>query len=151
MADKEILSQADETKTASYVILKFSARELPEAYRNLLFSKFLRNLRFGNDYFRLVDSDAYYKVYNAYFATLLDRRDAFVRLAVLNDDRDVVLGWSLCEPEKLHFIYVSKEQRRQGIGRALLPEKISTFTHITKTGLTLWQKKLPNAIFNPFA
>jgi hypothetical protein len=134
----------------SYTILKFKGTELPEQYHDLVFSKFLRSLRFGNKYFKLIDSDAYYKVYNAYFKTLIVRPEATISLAVLSDDHDVVLGWALQEPKKLHYVYVNKDGRRMKIATALV-EPFDVFTHLTMLGVAFWKNKHKKAKFNPFA
>lgn len=134
----------------SYKIIKFRGTEVPKQYHDLIFSKFLRSLRFGNKYFKLIDSDAYYKVYNAYFKTLIVRPQAVVSLAVLTDEPDVVLGWALQEPKKLHYVYVNKDFRRMKIASSLV-EPFDVFTHLTMLGASFWKLKHKKAKFNPFA
>lgn len=145
-----VTSNSAETPTASYKILKFHACKMPQSYRAMVFSEFLRSLRFGNEYFRLVDAEPYFHVYHAYFSVLLARPDAILQIAVLSDEHDTALGWSLTETDKLHYVYVKKDYRKLGIGRALVSEPFSRFTHVTKIGLSLWTSKAPNAKFNPF-
>lgn len=134
----------------SYKILKFAAIRLPDQYRNMLFSEFLRSLRFGNEYFKLIEAEPYFQVYHAYFSVLLSRPESLVKIAVLTDDPDVALGWSLSEFDKLHYVYVKKDFRRTGIGRALVSEPFTRFSHVTKIALSLWTSKFPSAKFNPF-
>jgi GNAT superfamily N-acetyltransferase len=136
---------------ASYKVVTYPGSELPEAYRNLIFSKWMRSLRFGNEYYKLIDSDAYYSTYHKYIEMLLNRPTTSVNLAVLADEPDTALGWSVTEPGILHFIHVQRELRKQGIGKALTPPDTTVITHVTKIGLSLWPTKLPNARFNPFA
>lgn len=138
-------------EAASYTIIGFSGKDLPAAYRNLIFSRWLRSLRFSNDYFNLIEANAYYAVYHRYIEALLARPATSVNLAVLSDDNDNVLGFSVTEPEILHYVHVHKYQRKQGIGRALVPSTTRVITHVTKTGLSLWVSKMPQAVFNPFA
>lgn len=142
---------SETSNTASYKILSFLALELPKQYEGMIYSKFLRSLRYGNSYFKLIDQEPYFKCYDAYIKTILTRPAAVVRLAVLSDDEDVVLGWALIEPMKIHYIYVNKDNRRIGIATSLMPKAFDTFTHITNMVLPLWQKKFPEAKFNPFA
>jgi GNAT superfamily N-acetyltransferase len=62
---------------------------------------------------------------------LLARHDSVLRVACLPDDSDAILGWAVITakpPHKLHYVYVRKEARKQGIARTLLagvnwPEK----------------------------
>jgi hypothetical protein len=135
----------------SYKLIVYPCREIPDQYRNLLFSKFLTSLREGNDYFHLIDKEAYFGVYNAYFATLLDRPLSYVKLAVLTDEPDVVLGWALFEPRKLHYVYVHKVNRRIGVATELLKEPFEVCTHLTKMALEIWSDKHIETKFNPFA
>ena len=136
---------------ASYTINYYSGEGLPKQYHALVYSKWLRSLRHGNDYFKLVDSDSYYKAYGAYIASILKRPEASVLLAVLTDDPDVCLGFSVREGEILHYVHVHRDQRGVGIGSLLMAGSIKTITHVTKAGLKVWNKKFPRAKFNPFA
>lgn len=140
----------------AYRILKIKASDpIIETYRPMLESRFLRSLRHGNEYFKLIDKPAFYSIYRMYFRTLLTRPEAILRLAVLDDDSDIVLGWSLMEPRKLHYVHVNdvkdgiESMRKRGMGRALVPEEFDIFTHITRVGVMLWPK-FPQAKFNPF-
>lgn len=115
----------------------------------MIFSKWLRSLRFGNEYFKLIDSDSYYHSYHIYINQLLQRPSVFVHLAVLSDDHDVVLGFSVMELGVLHYVHVHKDQRKQGIGTNLAKD-FHTITHLTHIGVSIWNKKYPKVRFNPF-
>ncbi len=136
---------------SSYRIKAYAARLLAPEYKGLIYSKWLRSLRYGNDYFKLVDPDAYYRAYHKYITAVLAFSDSIVRLAVLADDPDVVLGFSVARGNILDYVHVHKHQRRQGIGTRLIPEGIDTISHVTKTGLSIWGSKYGHWLFNPFA
>lgn len=148
---------------ASYRIISYSGRDLPESYHGLVYSKWLRSLRHGNDYFKLIDAQAFYKAYGPYISMTLHRPEAIVRLAVLTDDPDVVLGFSVSRETILDYVHVLRirlkvptgidviDYRRRGIGTALMPQGITSFTHITRTWLTIWGSKFGSWKFNPFA
>jgi GNAT superfamily N-acetyltransferase len=140
----------NEAPQASYQVISFPAPKLPAQYLNMILSQWMHSLRYGNDYFKLAESRSYYWAYQRFIEMLLKKPDAIVRLAVLSDDHDVVLGWSLAQEEKLHYVWVQREQRNKGIATALIPKPISRITHITKAGMGLWNKRLPKAVFNPF-
>jgi GNAT superfamily N-acetyltransferase len=131
----------------------YAANKLPENYKPMIFSKWMRSIKYANEYFKLIDSNAFYTVYQKYIQQVLSRPIAVVRLATLVDDPDVCLGWSIVEGNTLHYIHVQWEQRNQGIGKSLLPTSgIKQFTHLTKTGMKIWNnEKYSSAIFNPFA
>lgn len=168
MGYKEVVNEAVESE-ATYKIITYPGAELPDQYRNLVLSKFLRSLRYGNEYFKLIDKNAYFTVYDAYFKTLLYRPNSVVRLAVLTDDPDVVLGWSLMEdshfpekPDKLHYVYVNNTHRKLGIGSELVKSGFQVVTHLTTIGSSIWAskfnsdptKEVPDktlVVFNPFA
>lgn len=135
---------------SSYRVLTYSALELPQAYEGLIYAKWLRSLRYGNDFFRLVYPGAYWKAYRLYLENILRKPDCRISLAVLSDDHDVVLGFSVSRDKILDYIYVFNPQRKQGIGKALVPKDIEWFTHVTTLGLRIWADKCPQWKFNPF-
>ena len=135
--------------TTSYDIIAFQGNKLPSNYHNLIYSRWLRSLRFGNDYYKLIDSKAYYDSYQKHVAYLIHHPEAVVKLAVLSDDHDIVLGFSVSRNYILDYVHVHKDQRRQGIGTSLVPKDITVVTHLTKTALLIWPKH-PNVTFNPF-
>lgn len=142
-----------ENKAPTYSVISFKGSELPQAYVNMVLSKWLRSLRFGNPTFTRIDSDQYYQHYEPYIKNLLKKPDSLVKLAVLSDDHDVVLGFSVSREDVIDYIHVHKDQRRQGIARKIFPEGITTMSHFTLTSGLIWQgnKKYKHLKFNPFA
>lgn len=139
--------------TDTVSIHKYHSKDLPPQYKSLVFSKWLRSLRFGNPIFEKINSDEYFKNYQIFIEKLLSKPDSLIRLAVLTDDRDVVLGFSVSREDVLDYIHVHKDHRKQGIGSLLVPEGTTTFSHITKTAIEIWQKipRYKKLKFNPFA
>ncbi len=135
---------------SSYQVYAYEGGKFPDCYLNFILSKWMRSYRYNNDYIKLIDSDSYYSTYRAYLGAILFNSKNTIRLAVLPDDLDVALGFSVCHGNVLHYVYVHKDYRRNGIGKRLVPIEVSSFTHLTKTGIKLWGTKLPKAIFNPF-
>lgn len=149
MGFEEMDLQANEPE-ASYKIITLSAAKLPEQYRNLIFSKFLRSLRYGNDYFKLMASSSYFSNYHQYIELLLKRSDVKLKLAVLSDDEDVVLGWAMLQPGVIHYVYVNKEQRNQGIAKSLCANwPFDSVTHLTTIGARIFAK-MKNVTFDPW-
>jgi len=145
MGNKEVLE-------SSYTIIRYAGFILPNRYRNLIRSRWMRSFRHGNHYIGLCDSDSYFEAYSRYIDRILCRL-TIVRFAVLSEDHDVVLGFSIMELGQygtiLHYVHVQKDYRQQGIAKKLVPP-FDTFTHLTKTGMKLWSTKAPKAKFNPF-
>lgn len=150
MGDQGLEQQTNESQDA-YKIISFPGAILPETYKALVFSRFLRSLRFGNDYFKLIDSDSYYSVYHNYIHMLLNRPKTQIKFAVLSDDHENVLGFAIIEPGKLHYCHVHKDYRRSGIGSFLCSEPFQVITHITHIGASIWNNKFPKVRFNPFS
>jgi hypothetical protein len=151
-----------ETKTIpegvadAYVITTYQGRALPVTYRNMIYSKWLRSLRHGNDMLKMVPSEAYFAYHHLLIDTLLDRVDTHVRIAALADDLDVVLGFAVLRPELrvIDYVYVNRDMRKQGIGTALCPvpggNADAFFSHVTKTGLAIVGKKCPKLRYHPY-
>ena len=135
---------------SSYAITTHIGSALPESYRNLIFSKWLKSLRYGNDLLKLVDAKAFYPYHHLLIDDLLGRESTRVRIAHLADDHDVVLGFAVSRGPILDYVYVNKDFRRIGIGRDLVGHGTVVYTHITKTGLLILGKKETGWKFNPY-
>lgn len=135
----------------SYIVKELSGTDPAfDQYKSLVLATWLRALKHGNEFFREADAKTYWAVYSKVILALLRRPTCVVRLAVMSDDHDCTVGWSVTEGTVLHFVFVKHQGRKQGIARSLVPKNITVITHITKTGKSLWKKKLEKAIFNPF-
>lgn len=130
--------------------MSYSGTDLPETYRNMILAKWLRTLRFGNDFFRLIDSPSYFASYQTYIKGLLAKPGCMVRLAVLTEAPDVCLGFSVSRPDVLDYCWVHKDNRKIGIGKSLIQFPFSAMTHLTTVGMAIWSKKFPQAVFDPF-
>lgn len=120
------------------------------SYKNMIRSFFMKSLRDGNDWFRAIDSNVFYKTYFLVIDLILSRADTIVKLAVLSDDEDVCLGFSIMEGKVLHYVFVKPPYCRQGIGSALVPKPFDCVTHLTKIGKDIRSKKFRKTTFNPF-
>ena len=147
----QTLDEGANGEQASFEIVAYPAKDLPKDYESFVYAKWLRSLKHGNDYFKLVDSDPFFAAYKVYIKALLSRPMCVLRFACLKDDPDTLLGWSLMERTTLHYVFVQYEFRNTGIAKALVPGTIDTITHLTKSGMSIWHNKLPSARFNPFA
>src|SRR5271165_5520223 len=119
--------------TDTYKVTPYLGSALPTTpeYRNMIVSKWLRSLKYGNDYFKLIDSECYYKNYPKYIELILNRPLTVVRIAALTDNPDVALGFSVSEKETVHYVYCHKDHRRTGVGSSLMPPSVNTITHLT--------------------
>lgn len=136
---------------SGYIIRSFGCMQVPEAYVGLIFAKWLHSLRYGNDFFRMMDQESYYHNYRKHIARILAAPDCVVHIAVLNDDHDVALGFSVCRGDALDYVHVHKDHRRQGIMTRLIPAHIARVTHMTRAALHIWGTKKHGLKFDPFA
>ncbi len=117
--------------------------------RSFIFASWLKGLRHGNDYFGLIQSDAYFKHYHRVIETILDDFEVTVRVACLKEDPDVILGYAVYKNDTLHWTHVKKAWRKIGLARDLVPPNITTVSNVTKVGISLLRKH-PNVSFNPY-
>lgn len=144
----------EEEKVETYSIVAYPGRELPEQYRPMVMTQWLRSMRKYNDIFKSVPSDIYYKEYDPFLKMLMNKPGSIIRLAVLNDAPDVVLGFSVSREDVLDYVYVQKDCRGKGFATKLVPRGITTFSHRTRGGDLIWRKedgKYNHLRFNPFA
>ena len=147
-----------QTIESTYTVISYPASKLPDSYKNMIFSKWLRSLKYGNTYFKLIDNESYFAAYHKYVEMVIAKPETVVRLAVLSDDHDVVLGFSVARDNVLDYIHVQRDYRRESIGTSLIPAQMLVnkgegyvITHLTTIGVSIWNSKLSKAIFNPFA
>jgi GNAT superfamily N-acetyltransferase len=78
---------------------------------------------------------------------LLKRSNVLV--AFFDEVPDEVLGWSACEGQTCHYVYVKGDYRRQGLGKGLVPPQILYYSHATDAQGRLFANSV-NMKFNPF-
>lgn len=119
------------------------------ADRNFILATWLKGLRYGNDWYGLIDADAYYKNYHAFLEKLLASPGVAVSVACLKEDPEVILGYSVSHGTVLDWIFCKKAWRGIGIARSLVPADIDSVSHLTDAGRSIL-KRNPAVKFNPF-
>lgn len=121
-----------------------------------IMATFLRGLYYGDSWFSIIPKDLFMASYKRFAEAILASPNNVVKLAVLREDNDVILGYSILSKDfsKLHWVFVKAGDRdlswrNKGIARFLVPETVRVVTHLTETGKNL-MSKLPNCVFNPF-
>lgn len=141
---------------SSYIVKEFKGSDPAlDDYKAVIQATWLRGLKHGSDFFKLVDSKSFFSIYPKVIMNLIKRPDCMIRVAVLADAPDVIVGWSAFEKKVLHFVYVRPGEkgatpRKQGVATKLVPKDFDTITHLTKTGKSIWRRKYPKVKFNPF-
>jgi hypothetical protein len=149
VGDPQVGTTSADIEQEEYKVISYCGALLPKNYRNMVFSRWLRSLRFGNRYFKIIDQEPYFRVYHAFIESILAKQFTTVKLAVITNEPDVCFGWSVCEPQTLHYVHVQRDYRQSGIGTSLIPKDIKTITHVTNAWEEIWHK-YPHTKFNPF-
>lgn len=113
---------------------------------NFILSTALKGLYYGSKFWAEIDQDAFFKNYEPFLKTLMLKNT--IKIACLDDDQDVILGWSMYHNQTLDFIFVKKSYRKLGIAKLLWPKDINTVSHITDVGNSV--RKKMGLKFNPF-
>lgn len=137
----------DKSNLASKMDLIF-IRPAVMADKPFILSTWLKGLRFGNIWYRLIDDKIYFRVYHAVIEKLISTPGVTIKVACLKDDPEVILGYVVYQGDKVHWVQVKKAWRNIGIARALTPSEITTTTHLTEVGRSIFLKK--KWVFNPF-
>lgn len=125
-------------------------RDAVDNDRNFILATWLKGLRYGNDWFEAIDSKIYFEFYHKVIETILARPDTSAKVAVLKDDQDVILAYSVSSNNCLHWVFCKKEWRSIGIAKSLVSPEISVVSHLTVLGKSILRKH-PELKFNPFA
>lgn len=116
-----------------------------------IMASFLRGLYYGDSWFSIIPKNLFMGAYKHVAEAIVKSPKNAVKVAVLKEDPTVIIGYSILnrELDKIHFVYVKKDWRNKGLGKALTPLYPRVATHLTKTGKSLLSK-YPDCVFNPF-
>ncbi len=142
----------------------YTIRDYVVADRSFVIATFLRGLYYGNEFYNIMPKDIFMYNYKQIIEVLIDGHRTAIKVACLKDDTDVILGYSILSADfsTIHWVYVKSSEtkvkgtsekltwRRKGIGKSLVPENITAYSHFSDLGRML-VKKFDNCIFNPFA
>lgn len=123
-----------------------SIREIRPSDKTFLIDSWSRSLRSENNWFKSIDKDAYKAVYPAIIEALIN--NSHVRIACLKEDEDTIIGYSVSQPPVLHWTFVRQQWRKIGLMNDLVPEGITTSSHLTNLGRLILRKRKWK--FNPF-
>lgn len=122
-------------------------RDFAEADSSFIFATWLKGLYYGNYFFREIDKDTFFKCYHRVIEKILLKPESFIAVSCLKEDEDVILGYAVCEPEVLHWVFIKDAWRKLGLAKDLVPKDIKYVTHLTEVGANIKPKEWK---FNPF-
>lgn len=117
-------------------------RPARESDMPFIMDTWLKTLRVSNDLFKQIDKEAYYSNYPKIVHNLVHK--CITTVCCLREDDDVILGYSCVSPTTLHWVFVKKQWRGNGIMKLLVNDDIQFISHITK------QFKKRNYKYQPF-
>lgn len=118
---------------------------------SFIYATWLKGLYFGNDWFKQIPQDIYFKNYHKVIEHVLAKPTIQVLVACFTDAEDVVLGYSISEKKEnqviLHWIFTKAAWRKMGVAKKVCPQNITEVSHLTHLGRALKSKQWK---FNPF-
>jgi GNAT superfamily N-acetyltransferase len=112
---------------------------------NYIYDTWLNGLYFGNETFRLMREHIFKQNYQKVLEALIP--NTVIKVCALKDDIDTIIGYAVYRDTALDWVFVKPMWRRIGIAKKLVPEKIKTYSHITKMVKSYRPKTWE---FNPF-
>jgi len=128
-------------------LVAFRAGTMEDA--GFIFSTWLKGLRFGNDWYALIDSKVYFSVYHKVIEDILSKPNVTVKVACLKEDPNVILGYAVYSNTRLDWVHIKRHWRNIGLAKDLVPNNIATVSHVTSVGRSILKKR-NNITFNPF-
>lgn len=115
---------------------------------NLIYATFLRSLYFGESWFTIIPKNIFMEHYHKVIDYIIKKPTTTIKIACQKEDHNEIVGYSLYEGDKLHFVFVKKIWRSIGIAKDLVPTDIKVVTHLNKVGLSIIRNRPID--FNPF-
>lgn len=124
-----------------------SFREKVPTDEAFIYATWLKGYQGGAQWFRMIPRKIFQDHYRRIIEKLLQR--SLTRVACLKEDTDVIIGYSVSEQDRVHWIYIKENWRKIGIAKDLLPANFSSVSHLTNLGFEIL-KKYPQIIYQPF-
>jgi GNAT superfamily N-acetyltransferase len=135
---------------------KVIARSFQEDDLNFILASWLNCYRFNSPITSRIRSSIYYKEHQEKIIDrLLKKASVGIHIAQLDDDPVTILGYIIVEKPFIHFVYVKKSCRGEGIAKFLLKSagfdiaQPLEFSHYTYE-IDSIRNKYPNLYFNPY-
>lgn len=117
---------------------------------SLVYACWLRSYKHSSSFAQKIVNSVYYRWHHKIIENIL-ARGAQIRIAHNTGDPETILGFSCLEMFEgkpvVHFVYVKKAFRGEGIAKALVWEREGYFTHMTKN---LDLTKHPKLVYCPY-
>jgi len=111
----------------------------------------LRGLYYGGSVFSDMKKQKFMSRYQVIAEQLVAKNEGSIKIACLKEDSSVILGYAIVNNDGtvLHFVFCKKPWRGIGVIKDLVPNTVTTVTHLTKTGMSILKKK--QLEYDPFS
>jgi hypothetical protein len=113
-----------------------------------IYQTWCKGYLFGNPLNRGMDIQTMRRGYGPVIEALLKR--STTRILCLPDAQDVILGYSVFEPNRVHWIHIKAAFRGFKYTKLLLPNDFESVSHKTLVGEKILRKHFPKIKYNPF-
>lgn len=130
--------------------MSLSIRDVDVQDLNFIFSSWKRSLYYTKPY-RYIDPSTYHRCHGQLIERILNSPNVQIKVACLEDDPNIIVGYSVFQPKTLHWIYVKEDWRRQRIADKLYPQGVQFCSHMTAT-FHIIRSANPRywVVFNPY-
>lgn len=127
-----------------------TVRQFVPADYNFIISTWLKGLRYGNEWFGMIEQKTYYEHQHMVIEKILEDPGTNIKVACLKADPEVILAYSILRKDDtvLDWTFCKSAWRGIGLAKSLVPLTVKTVTHVTKSGVSII-KKHPLS-FNPY-
>lgn len=141
----DILIKALAAKMLDQIIV----REGRETDHSFIYTTWIKGLYSDSGWWRSIQKNVFTSFYSLVIKKMLHNPDVSVRVSCLADDPDIILGYSVSEGNRLHFVFIKPDWRGKGLGilKSLIPKAINEVTSMTKAGK---KRMLPDWNYQPF-
>ena len=138
--------------------MKRTIRQALESDLAFIFSTWLRSYKHDSPLTWMIHSDTFFKGHQAYLERLLSRPGIEALVSCNSEDPSHIFGWLVWEkPTLVHFVYVKRALRREGVASELLrktglPEDLHgcEISHFTNSAKNLMDLGVVRPTFNPY-
>lgn len=129
----------------------YTVRDYKNEDKAFICATFLRGLYYGNSALSEMNKHQFMEEYKKVIEALITSPKHVIKIAALKEDEDVIIGYSILSSDyfTIDYVFVKSAFRKQGIGRALVPQYPKYVTHLTALGKALLPK-FPDCSYNPF-
>lgn len=133
------------------VMSLLAIRDYEPSDENFVFSSALNGIYYGSTLFSKIKKLIFLNNYRQVIRLVMGKPTTRIKIACMRDDPNEIKGYSiLVNNEKaLMWVFVKKDWRKNGIGRALVPDTVIEITNLTPIGEAIL-KKFEHVSFNPF-